>query len=81
MPCGIVRVIDLDNGLYEGQFENGDYNGFGRYIHKYGQYYVGWFQNGKMHGYGKYVQGDGRISEGNWNNGTFCEILDFNDID
>lgn len=71
-PNGMVRAIDFNYGIFEGQFENGNFNGFGRYIYYDGEYYIGWFVNGAKHGYGKYVYDDGKVRQGTWNQGSYA---------
>ena len=66
-----MRAIDLNYGIYEGQFENDNFNGFGRYISYDGEYYIGWFLGGAKHGFGKYVYDDGKKREGTWNQGSY----------
>jgi hypothetical protein len=49
---------------YEGEFLNGKYHGYGRYIFKDGEIYEGYFANGKKHGKGKEIFTDGSVYEG-----------------
>jgi hypothetical protein len=49
---------------YEGEFLNGKYHGYGRYIFKNGEIYEGYFANGKKHGKGKEIFTDGSVYEG-----------------
>ena len=37
---------EINNTIYEGQFVNGDYNGYGRLIYSNGSYYIGNWVNG-----------------------------------
>jgi len=64
--CGIVRVIDNNYGIYEGQFSNNNFHGFGRHISFEGEYYIGWFLNGARSSFGKCVDAHGNIREGDW---------------
>ena len=48
-------------GIYEGEFNNGKIDGYGRMIYFDGSYYEGYFKNGVKNGWGKYV------SEGSYN--------------
>jgi len=55
--------------IYEGQFKNDVYHGWGRYIGPNGVYWGLW-NNGFRHGQGKFESTDGGKQEGNWNNGV-----------
>lgn len=54
--------------IYEGQFKNNIFHGWGRYISEIGIYW-GTFHQGMRHGRGKFVGNDGKVLEGNWNMG------------
>ena len=54
--------------IYEGQFKDNVYHGWGRYINDQGVYW-GDFHQGMRHGRGKYLSNDGKVMEGNWNMG------------
>jgi hypothetical protein len=41
-------------GIYEGNFDSGLPNGFGRLIWRNGNWYLGSFINGEITGYGEY---------------------------
>jgi hypothetical protein len=56
--------------LYEGQFKNNLYHGWGRYVNHQGVYW-GFYENGLRHGRGKWLANDGKSQDGNWVNGTF----------
>ena len=56
--------------IYEGQFKDNVYHGWGRYICHEGVYW-GHFNEGLRHGRGKWVGDDGDTKEGNWVNGHF----------
>ena len=56
--------------IYEGQFKNNLYHGWGRYINQHGVYW-GFFENGLRHGRGKWLANDGKSQDGNWNMGQF----------
>ena len=55
-----------DGSYYEGNFNNGEYNGFGVYKWQNDKFYEGDWKEGKMHGRGKlsYTNGD-------WYEGSF----------
>ena len=54
-----------DNGdKYEGEFLNGKYHGYGRYVFSDGEIYEGYFANGKRHGKGKEIHTNGSVYEG-----------------
>ena len=56
--------------IYEGQFNDNVYHGWGRFIGHKGVY-EGYWENGMRHGRGKFVsaENDGQVLEGNWVNG------------
>lgn len=54
--------------VYEGQFKDNVYHGWGRYINHHGVYW-GNFENGMRHGKGKFLANNGQSQDGNWNNG------------
>jgi hypothetical protein len=49
---------------YEGEFLNGKYHGYGKYVFLDGEIYEGYFANGKRHGKGKEIYKDGSVYEG-----------------
>jgi len=51
--------------LYEGQFKNNVYHGWGRFINHKGVYW-GFWENGLRHGQGKFMGANGQALEGNW---------------
>ncbi len=56
---------------YEGDFENGRFNGFGVYTYPKedaGDYYKGHWKDGKLSGKGKFVFSDGEQYEGDFEN-------------
>ena len=57
---------EINHIIYEGQFKDDIYNGFGRFIYSNGNYYIGNWLDGKRSGYGKLVDKTGRIYEGQW---------------
>ena len=67
---GIGRRMAADGSwLFEGQFEHGKLNGWGRAFFANGSYYVGHFRCNKRHGEGKMVYANGKEEEGMWRNG------------
>ena len=66
-----MRAIDNNYGIYEGQYSNNVFNGFGRYISVDGEYYIGWYTQGARNGYGKCVETNGKVSEGVWVQGKY----------
>lgn len=60
---GIGR--EVQDFIYEGQFSNNVYHGWGRFINHLGVYWGTWSQ-GLRNGRGKFVGQDGRVQEGNW---------------
>ena len=70
--AGIGRKEVKDSGIWEGFFQNGKLNGFGRLIIGDGTFYdIGEHKNYVLHGKGKRVFSDGRILEGRWEEGKF----------
>ena len=58
---------EINHIIYEGQFKDDVYNGFGRFIYSNGNYYIGNWLDGKRSGYGKLVENKtGRVYEGQW---------------
>lgn len=50
---GLGRECDF--GIYEGQYYDDEWNGFGRRIIASGDYYIGMWKEGMKNGYGRYV--------------------------
>ena len=46
---------ECDYGIYEGQYVEDEWNGFGRRIIANGDYYIGMWKDGMRNGYGRYV--------------------------
>lgn len=60
------------NGIYEGEFANGKYDGFGSYYFREesrGDWYVGSFREGRIEGTGTYYFSNGDKYTGNFLNG------------
>ena len=55
---------EINQIIYEGQFIDDLYEGYGRLIFGNGNYYIGYWLDGKRNGYGKFVDTKGRIYEG-----------------
>ena len=55
---------EINHIIYEGQFVDDVYNGFGRFIYSNGNYYIGNWLDGKRSGYGKLVDKSGKVYEG-----------------
>ena len=56
--------------IYEGDFENDKYNGFGKSFEENGSYYIGQWKDGFKHGLGKlYNKKNNIIYEGYFKNG------------
>ena len=62
---------EINHIIYEGQFKNDVYHGYGRYIYSNGNYYIGNWIDGKRSGWGKLVDRNGKIYEGMWKYGKF----------
>ena len=73
---GVGRQLCFDNDnlieLYEGEFNNGDKEGYGREIRE-DYYYQGQFKDGDFHGYGQLHYDDGTIEKGQFKDGFFNE--------
>jgi hypothetical protein len=69
------------NGVYEGDFSNGQWIGKGMYTAPNGDFYKGDFKNGKRDGYGVYSYANGKRYEGNFSNGQFQGIGTFYYLD
>lgn len=57
---------EYDNGVYSGDFENGDMHGYGTFIYSNGDTYSGSWRYGEKSGQGKYVYADGSVYDGEW---------------
>lgn len=57
---------EINHIIYEGQFKNDIYHGYGRYIYSNGNYYIGNWVDGKRQGRGKLVDKSGKVYEGMW---------------
>ena len=56
--------------LYEGEFQNGTFNGQGTYTSARGEKYVGEYKDGQYHGRGTYVFADGDKYVGEYRDGS-----------
>ena len=70
-PAGIARAEEKGYSIYEGFYQNGECNGYGRKIWYHGGYYIGEWKDFKSHGKGKRVYNNGTDEEGRWERGTF----------
>ena len=62
----------MNNQIKEGQYENGNMNGFGRVIESDGSYYVGFYKDDMKHGKGKLYNSDGAFEkDGLWEKDLF----------
>ena len=62
---------EINHIIYEGQFKNDQYHGYGRFIYSNGNYYLGNWIDGKRQGWGKLVDKGGKIYEGMWQYSKF----------
>ncbi len=60
-----------DGSKYEGQFENGQPNGWGTFYFVDGEKYIGNFKNGYSHGKGTFYHTDGAETQGEWKDGEY----------
>jgi hypothetical protein len=64
---GYGRFICVNGIYYEGEFNNGYFDGKGKYVFESGKFYEGEFKNGKFHGWGILSDNNGLIlKQGNW---------------
>ena len=63
---GLMKFDDSSNGIYIGEFLNGEISGLGRYIHHNGHIYEGEWKNNKYHGKGRFTMNDGMVYEGEY---------------
>lgn len=72
-PDGRVQGVgkEINHIIYEGQFKNDIYHGYGRYIYSNGNFYLGNWVDGKRSGWGKLVDKSGKVYEGMWQYSKF----------
>jgi len=64
-----IKYLKNGNILYEGDFINGKFEGYGKFICESGAYYIGQWKNGLSHGKGTMYYSNGNIKlEGYWVN-------------
>ena len=64
----VVSLQMPDGSTYEGQYQEGEWHGHGKWTHPEGATYEGQYQEGKRHGHGKLTAVNGHITEGIWDN-------------
>ncbi|SHJ92836.1 copper amine oxidase N-terminal domain-containing protein [Paramaledivibacter caminithermalis] len=64
-----IQRFEYDNGYYEGEVKDGNFNGYGKYVWKTGKMYEGNWVNGEIQGQGKFTWENGDSYEGNWLDG------------
>lgn len=57
---------EINHTIYEGQFKNDVYHGYGRFIYASGAYYIGQWADGKRSGWGQWVDTNGKVLQGMW---------------
>ena len=62
-------TLSLKTFKYEGEWKNGNYDGYGIFTADGGVRYEGQFKNGKFHGEGKIIRRDGSMYVGEYVNG------------
>ena len=74
----LINGAGLDGGfrrkkytILEGQWQQNQLNGFGRFFGPTGNSYTGEFIDGKRNGKGKYIWSNGDWYEGKWKNNVF----------
>lgn len=75
-PHGVGR--QTGESIYEGQFRNGLFHGFGRLFQPDKSYYIGLFEDGKKHGKGTEIMADGDKKEGEF---EYDEFQGFEEYD
>ena len=66
--------LDITDGKYEGEIEQGKPNGMGKVIFKNGDNYEGNWIDGKLDGKGTFISSDGTKYIGEWMNGKYHGI-------
>ena len=59
---------EINKTIYEGQFKNDVYHGYGRFIYEDASYYIGNWVDGKRDGKGQMVDTNNIVSKGKWRN-------------
>ena len=60
---------EMEDGMYEGEIENGEPNGQGTYNGPDGEKYAGEWKNGEKHGQGTNIWSNSEKYEGEWKDG------------
>jgi hypothetical protein len=69
---GDLKAYDKDSfQILEGQWRDGNLDGYGRIINSDGNCYIGMFDNGKKSSDGKYFWANGDLYDGKWFNDRF----------
>ncbi len=69
--CWAEKVLFSDGGRYNGEFRDGEKNGYGSYISTNGEKYDGEYINGKPNGWGIYIYSNGDKYTGNFKDNLF----------
>ena len=69
---GRCKILYENGILYEGEIDQGAYNGQGTIVWAGGDTYTGQWKDGKYHGNGKMIYANGGWSEGVFENGTLA---------
>lgn len=64
VPHGQGKMDYSIGAVYDGHWENGQWDGYGSYIYVSGTKYTGEWKAGKRHGYGRHVLSNGLVFEG-----------------
>lgn len=68
--CGVGKLYEKDGGvIYEGEWQDGEYNGFGREMAPDGSVYEGGFVEGQRHGLGLDTPRRGDQTSQQWDSG------------
>jgi len=66
--------IELDKGLYKGQFSDNEANGYGEMFFDNGDVFKGQWKDSEKHGSGIFYLADGSVVEGNWIEDVFVNV-------
>lgn len=68
-----IQKFEYEDGYYEGEVKDGNYNGYGKYVWNTGDSYEGNWVNGVIHGQGTYTWASGDSYTGKWENGEMTK--------
>lgn len=71
LPHGVGKAVYDDGDVYEGEWEDGRFNGKGKLTYSDGGVYEGEWKDGSFNGKGKLTYPNGVVYEGEFKNGNF----------